>query len=158
MSQFIRKRGGLIEALGHQAHWCHLCAPSARPHLAWSLAPDIEREPQPARQQQNSRMGPEQRRDAMGHPLCPNQCKGWATGQTPLASKSSSGALQPEGRLFDSTVSPSQPKPISCVDRRDYCLSSRHPGTHPASTPRCAKAISRLQTAYASPVPTLATS
>ncbi|MGN2412362.1 DNA cytosine methyltransferase [Pseudomonas syringae] len=64
---------GDLATLGYDAHWCRLSAADCRaPHQRdriWLVAhPDGERQPQPARQQQNSRMGPEQRSQAVGPP------------------------------------------------------------------------------------------
>ncbi|WP_122433890.1 DNA cytosine methyltransferase [Pseudomonas viridiflava] len=67
---------GDLAAMGYDAHWCRLSAADCRaPHQRdriWLVAyPDSERQPQPARQQQNSRMGPEQRREAMEPTISP---------------------------------------------------------------------------------------
>ncbi|WP_277395527.1 DNA cytosine methyltransferase [Pseudomonas viridiflava] len=67
---------GDLAAMGYDAHWCRLSAADCRaPHQRdriWLVAyPDSERQPQPARPQQNSRVGPEQRLEAMEPPSSP---------------------------------------------------------------------------------------
>ncbi|UZS64499.1 DNA cytosine methyltransferase [Pseudomonas syringae] len=67
---------GDLAVMGYDAHWCRLSAADCRaPHQRdriWLVAyPDSERESQPARQQQNIRMGPEQRREALEPTISP---------------------------------------------------------------------------------------